>query len=175
MCSGAVLAAQERSSAEDPKEKQSVSQETARKDPERRTRVRLGGITVGAGYARFSGPYYPGYPYYGWPYSPFYSPAYGWLWYNPFFHPGIYTGFAREANKGEVRLRADDPKAEVYLDGAYAGPAAERKSMWLDPGAYNLEVRAENRAPYSRRIYVLTGKTLRIEASLPPQTEERKR
>ena len=125
-------------------------------------RFRLGGVVVSAGYSHFSGPYYPFYysPYY---YSPFF---YDWGGYYPFFHPGFYSGFGPGPSKGEIKLRTDLDKAEVYLDGAYAGYASGLKSFWLDSGAYNLEVRADNRAPYARRIYVLSGKILRIEAPL---------
>ncbi len=174
LCSPILPGTQDPPDTQKPEEKQTAGPDTTAHGKERRTRVRLGGVVVGAGYSHFSGPYYSRYPYYGWPYGPYYLPFYGWAWYDPFFHSGFYNGFAREADKGEVRLRTDEPKAEVYLDGAYAGRAEERKSMWLDPGAYNLEVRADNRAPFSRRIYVLTGKVLKIEASLGPQGQETK-
>jgi hypothetical protein len=49
------------------------------------------------------------------------------------------------------------------LDGAYAGKAGDLKSMWLDPGAYQFEVRQDSRTAFSRKIYVLSGKTLRID------------
>jgi len=132
--------------------------------PARERRVKLGGIVVTAGYTHHSGPFYP-YPYFYRPY--FYSPFYDWAWYNPFFHPGFYSGFSHGPDKGEIKLRSDVEKAEVYLDGAYAGVASDLKSFWLRPGAYNLEVKAENRKPYQRRIYILTGKVLRLDAALP--------
>jgi hypothetical protein len=124
-------------------------------------RVRLGGVVVSAGYSHFSGPYDLFY------YSPCYFPFfYDWAWYSPFFHPGFYDGFVQGPGKGEIKLRTALDKAEVYLDAAYAGYASDLKSFWLAPGAYNLEVRADNREPYARRIYVLSGKVLRIEAPL---------
>jgi hypothetical protein len=130
---------------------------------EKPRRVKLGGVLVTAGYTHFTGPYY--YPYYYYPF--YYSRFYDWAWYHPFFHPGFYTGFAYGPSKGTIRLRTDLEKAQVYLDGAYAGFAGDLKTFWLDPGAYNLEVRAENRSPYHVRVYVPSGKTLRIDADLP--------
>ena len=112
--------------------------------------VKLGTVSVGASYSRFSYPYYYGYD--------------PWFWNPCFYHPGYFMGFPQAADKGEVRLWAN-PKADVYLDDAYAGLAANLKHIWLDPGAYNLSVRAPNRAPFEQRIYVLTGKTLRINAA----------
>ena len=121
-----------------------------------KTHVKLGTVSVGASYSRFSRLGYYGYPY-----------SYGldpWLWSPYFYHPGYFMGFPQAADKGEIRLWAN-PKADVYLDDAYAGLAANLKSIWLDPGAYKLSVRAPNRAPFEQRIYVLTGKTLRINAA----------
>lgn len=124
-------------------------------------RVRLGGVTVGAGYTHFSGPYYyPAY-YHPWFGSPYYAPFY--YSYAPFFyHPFYGSGFARGPNMGEIKLQTVQKSAEVYLDGAYAGTAGDLKTMWLEPGAYNLEVRADG-ASFQRRVYVLSGKTLRIQ------------
>jgi hypothetical protein len=137
-------------------------------------RVRLGGIMVNAGY--YSGPgWYPygyGYPgfYPGWGRSYIYDP----FWYNPYIHPGLYSGFAYQPNMGEVKLKSPDKTASVYLDGAYAGPADKLKSLWLEPGVYNLEVRDTGGQRYERRIYVLTGKTLQIQAKLEPARETTK-
>ena len=132
----------------------------------RRPRVRLGGIMVGAGYSRWSGDWCCGYPGYGfYRLGPSFFPAYfGW---DPlFYHPYYASGFAWGPDMGQVKLRADVKDAEVFLDGAYAGAASERKSMWLDPGAYNLEVRATGKETYTKRIYVLSGKSLQVKAKL---------
>ena len=70
---------------------------------------------------------------------------------------------------GEVQLTALPGKAEIYLDGAYAGTAQNLKRIWLDPGAYDLSVIAQNCAPFHKRIYVLSGKRLKVSAPLTPQ------
>ena len=137
------------------------------------SRFRLGGISVGASYSHFSGPFYG--PYYCGPYGyrplfwnsfgPYCSPFFDLYAYSPIGYPGYYPGFARGPNMGEVKLHADDKKAEVFVNGAYAGVAEDLKSMWLEPGAYDLEVRVANRAPFNRRVYVLSGKTLKIDAT----------
>ncbi len=143
------------------------------------SRIRLAGISVGASYSYFSGPYWGGtyacgpygyHPLFWNAYGPYCAPFFD-LYGAGFYHPGYYTGFARGPSMGEVRLRADLKTAEVFLDGAYAGVADNLKSMWLEPGAYNLEVKTQNRAPFGRRIYVLSGKTLRIDAALPNAPE----
>jgi hypothetical protein len=128
--------------------------------------LRLGTITVGAGYSHWSGPY-PYYPYYAYepygfyPYFGAYSP---WLW-EPFW--GGYSSLAYPgADKGEVRLAGAPKTAQVFLDGAYAGTADKLKSMWLKPGAYDLSVSTPNRASFHQRIYVLSGKSLKITAAL---------
>jgi len=127
--------------------------------------LRLGGISLGAGYAHFSGPaFYPYGPYdfypFGWDYSAFWYPYWGPY---PFFAPSY---FAYGSAKGEVRLTAEPKTAEVYLDQAYAGTADKLKDIWLEPGAYDLSVAASGRQAYHRRIYVLSGKSLKINATL---------
>jgi hypothetical protein len=134
-------------------------------------RVRLGGVVVHGGYSHFSGhrgfgggrfyrPYYR--PFYGSFYDPF---------YDGFYHPGYYNGYRQGPRMGQVKLK-DAPKgAEVYLDGGYAGVAGDLKNIWLQPGAYNIEVR-DGGLSHAERIYVLSGKTVRIEPELIPRKEQ---
>ena len=130
--------------------------------------VRVGGIMIGAGYSHFSGPF--GHPYYAYrPWGPW--GAYRWpYYYDPFFYgpslyPGYFTGFAYGPSMGEIKFKSDYKDAWVYLDGALAGRAEKLKSIWLEPGAYNLEVRAGDRR-FGQKVYVLSGKTLRLTADL---------
>jgi hypothetical protein len=122
-------------------------------------------IALGAGYSHFSRPAY-------YPYDPYLFSPFGWeasaLWYPywgpyPFLPPGY---FAYGSAKGEVRLAAEPKTAEVYLDHAYAGTADHLKSIWLEPGAYDLSVAANGREDFHQRIYVLSGKSLKITARL---------
>ena len=136
-----------------------------------RLRVRLGGFSVGAGYSHFSGysPY--GYPYLYRPYwgafgYPFWN--YGW---EGWLHPGYYGGFRQGPGMGLVKVKGPSKQAEVYVDGAYAGLAKDLGNMWLGPGAYDLEIR-EGGDTFHKRIYVLSGKTVRINAGLPPKEEK---
>jgi hypothetical protein len=78
--------------------------------------VRLGTISVGAGYGYYSGPAWFGY------YPPFfYDP---WIGYSSFASP-VY--FVPQPDKGQVSLQGSYKDAEVYLDNAYAGTAATLK------------------------------------------------
>jgi hypothetical protein len=88
------------------------------------------------------------------------------FWYGPWFHPGYVTGFGYGPGMGEVKLKSTSGDAVVLIDGAYAGEAKKLKSMWLEPGVYNVEVRGDAGGTFSKRIYVLSGKTLQIEAKL---------
>jgi hypothetical protein len=132
--------------------------------------LKLGTITVGAGYSHWSGyPYSSYYPYYAYePYGFYPYPYFGayspWPW-EPFW--GGYSSLAYPgADKGEVRLTGAPKTAQVFLDGAYAGTADKLKSMWLKPGAYDLSVSTPNRKSFHQRIYVLSGKSLKITADL---------
>lgn len=140
-------------------------------DDRPRRRVRLGGIMVGASYTsgRAWGPgwgypgYYPGW----WGYNPAFGSLYSPFWYSPWIHPGLLSGFGQGPNMGEVRLTGSKT-ASVYVDGAYAGPANKLKSMWLEPGVYNLELRDAGGSGFERKIYVLSGKTLDLRAPEQP-------
>ena len=145
-------------------------------DDKPRRRVRLGGIAVGAGYAY--GPSWGGGWGPGWGsgldgYGPAYASLYSPFWYSPWIHPGLWNGFSQGgANMGQIKLSAEK-SAAVYLDGAYAGSTDKLRSMWLEPGAYNLEVKNFSGGSYQRRVYVLSGKTLDIRAQLKASEEPR--
>jgi PEGA domain-containing protein len=163
--------------ADDAKSKQESSDKDAPGE-KRKFRLRLGGVSVGAGYSHFSGPHY--YPYaYPFGYAPFGFYPGDWVaasfWY-PIASP--YPYYATDAfrygdGRGEIRLTADPKEAKVYIDGGYAGTADKLKTLWLDPGAYDLTVSAAGRGDFHQRLYVLSGKSLKISAKLEPeQTKE---
>ena len=130
-----------------------------------RWHLHLGTVSFGADYSHFSSPLYSPYGFY--PYSAYYS---GMLW-NPYWGYLYPTGyFSYNDGKGEIRLAA--PKqANVYIDNAYAGKAEKLKSIWLKPGAHDLSVSNSDHVWFHQRIYVLSGKSLKIEAKLEPQTQ----
>jgi len=150
---------------------QSSEDRKSQRESTHKVHIRLGALTVGVGYTHLSGVRF-GYPYgfypLGYDYSPFFWKP---LWgpYSTLYYPGCCIGFQASQGKGEVQLTAPPGKAEVYLDGAYAGTAQNLKRIWLDPGAYDLSVIGENCAPFHKRIYVLSGKKLKVNALLAPQ------
>ncbi len=84
---------------------------------EHKLHVRLGTISLGAGYFRLSGPaYYTYEPWFyplAWEYSPFSSPYWGRAFPHDFFAYG--------SDNGEVNLAVEPKTAEVYLNRADAG------------------------------------------------------
>jgi len=129
--------------------------------------VRLGGVAV-AGYYSSAPPFYysPFWPYGFYPYSVgFYAPVFYSPFYSPFYGP-YWGNFTYAPDKGEVRLSANLKDAQVFLDGAYAGTAEHLKDMWLDSGAYDLSVSSPGKETFHQRIYVISGKKLKIEAKL---------
>ena len=123
------------------------------KDQSTRPRVRFGGFTVNAAYSYYSGPrYYPYYGYgpwagYGWPYYA----AYSSFFFSPYVYPGFFSGYGYGPSLGEIKLKTDDPNAWVYLDGGLAGKAEKLKS---------------GSKRFGQKVYVLSGKTLRLTADL---------
>lgn len=136
---------------------------------DRKWRVKLGTVSVGAGYSRFSSPLY--YPYGLYPFDGYRTWLFDPYWAYPLSYPDGYFGY--NDGKGEVKLTLE-PKTvaaklvEVYVDNAYAGTADHLKNMWLDPGAYDLSVLSKDRVSFRRRIYVLSGRSLKIAAKLDP-------
>lgn len=157
----------------------SANDKTGNSDPDHKIRIHLGTVSLAAGYTYFSGPFffYPFWPYSYYPYSFAYTPFLLDPFYGPFYAP--YThGLAYAPDKGEVKLNAKPKNAQVFVDGAYAGTADHLKDMWLDSGAYDLSVSAPGRQTFQDRIYVLSGKSLKIDARLAlpkekPQTGEK--
>jgi hypothetical protein len=96
-----------------------------------------------------------------------YGPAFGpWgYWYEPYYY-GMYPGVVSHPNAGLVKLDTKVKGAEIFVDGAYAGTTGNLKSMWLQQGAYNLEVRSPGSPPYAQRIFVVNGKTLHVRPEL---------
>ncbi|HEX7284558.1 MAG TPA: PEGA domain-containing protein [Candidatus Angelobacter sp.] len=151
----------------------SSSTEDEKNSSSPKVRWHLGTITVGAAYTHFSGPwFYSPFWTYGFYPVPFYHyGAYG-LGYAPgFWYPSHYFDF--NAGKGNVKLSANVKNAQVQLNGAYAGVMKDLKSIWLEPGAYDLELSAPDHTTFQKRIYVLSGKTLKIQADLQPLMEEK--
>jgi PEGA domain len=95
-------------------------------------------------------------PYY---YGGWYAPYWG-----PYWGPGY--GYNYHPNAGEVKLDTKVKDAQVYINGAYAGTTKQNKSMYLRPGAYNIEIREAGRRQYAERVYVVAGKTLHLHPEL---------
>jgi hypothetical protein len=124
--------------------------------------VHVGSIYISGGYGYYSGPYWPGYYWAG-----YYPPPFFGGWYGPWYPAPYYAPFAPvyitpQWDKGQVNLQVADKSAQIYLDGAYAGRASVLKKFWLSPGVYQLEVRSDGQKVWEKRIYVLTGKTLKL-------------
>jgi len=143
---------------------------TDEKARDHRWHLQLGTLTVGAGYERGPlfypyAPFYPVYPAAIW--APYAFPVWGFYSLNP------TPDLVYSETKGEVRLTGAPKTAKIYLDGAYAGTADQLKHMWLDPGAYDLAVSAPGRATFRERLYILSGKVLKIVADQAPNSLER--
>lgn len=98
-----------------------------------------------------------------------YGPAYRpWGWYSPYAYGYGFGGFPvyTQPTTGQVKLDTPVKDADVYIDGAFAGTVGELKSLRLEQGSYNLEIRAPGRTRYAERIYVINGKTLKVRPEL---------
>jgi len=117
--------------------------------------VRFGGIIVGAGYSHFFGPCCYN-PYYFDTFDGYYGP-YDAPWYTP-----ILFG-EPSPDRGIVKLQNAEKTAGIYIDQAFAGTAKDLRTIYLDPGAYDFEIRSDGKDPVYKRVYVLSGKTVKIK------------
>ena len=67
---------------------------------------------------------------------------------------------------GQIELLVEPVTASVLINDAYAGEVQDLKSFSLEPGVYNLRIEIDGRPGFAQRVYVLSGKTLKIEANL---------
>jgi len=161
---------------EESKAKDSSIQENG-PELESKTRVLVGGVSLGGFYQHYSG--FDSFPYYYPGSPPFWSVPPYLLWPYPdlsasWYYPGYSRGFSRSDGMGEVRLQTSEKTAEVLLDGAYAGVAEDLKSIWLEPGAYTLEVKTLGGERFKKRIYVLSGKTVKVYPTFSAEAREAK-
>jgi len=93
-------------------------------------------------------------------YGGFYDP---WYW-GPYWYGGPYWGYgySQPADMGKVKIETQVKDAQVFIDGAYAGTAGQLKDIPLKAGTHDIEVRAADQPKFAERIYVLSGKTLKI-------------
>jgi len=167
---GLLLAANLGFADDPPKESNTASSEQIGSvEASKQPRIRLGGISLTGGYSRFSGPAYWGTPFYGYYGSQFWTPF--WPSHSPYgglafsgFYPAY--NFQRGPNMGEIKLQAEPVTASVFINDAYAGRVQDLRSISLEPGVYNLRIETEGRPGFARRVYVLSGKTLKVEANL---------
>jgi hypothetical protein len=96
----------------------------------------------------------PGFGPYGW-----YGPYYGMYPYGPYGSP----------NAGQVKLDTKIKEAEVFINGNYAGTVGQLKTIMMRSGKYDISVRAAGRTPFEQQVYVVAGKTLKLQPDLRVQ------
>ncbi len=132
-------------------------------------------VAVGGGFGRFHrrGFFSPfigfGYSSYD-PYPPYYyDPYYYGPYSGPYYPPAARYGYGYGAGRGEIKLSVEPGIARVYVDDAFAGRAEDLKHIYLEPGVHTLSVSAPGRATYAEKLYVLSGKTIKIKTTLEPE------
>ena len=89
-------------------------------------------------------------------------------WYAPYWGPywGPYGAYGYYPNSGEVKLDTKVKDAQVFINGSYAGTTHDNRTMHLRPGEYTLEIRENGQTPFSQKIYVAAGRTLKLHPEL---------
>jgi hypothetical protein len=96
------------------------------------------------------------------------GPGFGPGWYGPYY--GMYPyGPYGAPNVGQVKRDTKVKDAEVYINDSYAGTVGQLKTMWMRPGPYDISIQAPGRTRFKQRVYVIAGKTLKLEPNLRVQ------
>ena len=88
-------------------------------------------------------------------------------WYGGRYGPGYYEPYAVIPNAGQVKLQTKVKDAQVFVNGSFAGTAGKLKTMWLRPGNYTIELRAQG-LRYAESVYVVAGKKITLNPDLYP-------
>jgi hypothetical protein len=99
----------------------------------------------------------------------FVAPALGGEWYSPYWEPYPYGYYDYAPTNGAVKFDTRVQDAEVYIDGAYAGPIGKLKTIQLRPGSYDIGVHAPGRTQFDKKAYIAAGKTLHLNPDLRVQ------
>lgn len=140
----------------------------------------------GFGFSYF-GPYSYFGSYYGYyPYSPFYYPAYWWPYYGPaYVYPPVvvdppayrmtYPNEPQNSGSGQtawLNLEIQPGNAAVYIDGQYAGRAADfgrgKKLLPVTPSSHTLRIEANGYQPVEIDLSVNPLQTLDVVQRLRP-------
>jgi hypothetical protein len=112
-------------------------------------------------------------------YGPWLSPWYGWGWgwglYPPaYFEPegGVSMGAAMVAGFGAVDLNVKPDRADVWVDGKYAGEARDFDGypsyLWLAEGAHRLAVYKGGYLVFDEPVEVRRGMKTDFKIRLQP-------
>ena len=121
-------------------------------------------------------------PYYGFYGGGYYSPYY-YGFYGPWAHPyrfGPYRGpegglnpvQARLMGLGAIDLRVKPGKAEVWIDGKYAGTARDFDGypsyLWLKEGSHRVTIYRGGFVTYDEDVSITPGQVIKLKLKLEP-------
>ena len=128
-------------------------------------------------------PVYPYYPYYGWGFwGAGYGYGLGYLYYDPWYgggyggygwgDPYAYSGGGGSGGyaisnsykeSGNLRLKIDPKKAQIYVDGYYVGVVdsfdGAFQKLSLDSGNHKIELKADGFEPLQFEVLITPGET----------------
>jgi hypothetical protein len=88
--------------------------------------------------------------------------GYNWGWGEPFWGYGPYYPLD---TTGKIKIKDENKYDQVYVNGAFAGRVEKLKSMYLDPGSYDIRIHRNGKELLSRNVYVIVGKTVEINVN----------
>ena len=92
--------------------------------------------------------------------------------YYSYYAPGSDGGSSKASGyeEGRLRLNVKPKKAEVYVDGGYAGLVDDFDSSWqalhLDAGPHHIEMRLDGYEPLAIDVQIEPGKKITYKGTL---------
>jgi hypothetical protein len=100
------------------------------------------------------------------------SYRYGYFWSAGYYYPRYYFDYMSYPDRAALRILADPPETEVYVDGYYAGIADDFdgffQRLYLRPGTHEITLRLNGFRTWSVDVYAAPDSTLKLHHDMVP-------
>ena len=100
------------------------------------------------------------------------SHRHGYFWSGGYYYPRYYYAYRAYPERASLRIQADPPQAEVYVDGYYAGIVDDFDGLFqrlhVTPGTHEITLRLNGFRTWSAEIYAAPRSTVKLHQDLIP-------
>jgi hypothetical protein len=100
------------------------------------------------------------------------SHRHGYFWSSGYYYPRYYFEYDAYPERASLRIQANPPEAEVYVDGYYAGIVDDFDGVFqrlhVTPGTHEITLRLDGFRTWSAEIYAAPHSTVKVHQDLIP-------